>query len=95
MQDIIKNELEAIKKYTLLGAKNVLNFEDAVLYTGISKSHLYKLTCRHEIPHFKPTGKLVYFDKKELDDWLRQNKVLTNTEAEQEAMAYIIKGGAK
>ena len=90
------SEIEAlIKKYTLVGAKDVLNFEDAVLYTGISKSYLYKLTCNHDIPHFKPTGKLVYFDKKEIDDWLRHNRVLTNTEIKQKATAYIIERGIK
>ena len=33
---------------------------------GISKSNLYKMTHRHELPFFRPNGKLIYFEKAEL-----------------------------
>ena len=44
------------------------------LYVGISESLLYKLTAAKEVPHYKPRGKMLYFDKEELDSWLLQNK---------------------
>ena len=47
MEHEILNKLEAIERYTLLAAKNVLCFDDVALLTGFSKSHLYKLTCSH------------------------------------------------
>ena len=34
---------------------------------GISKSSLYKMTHRHELPFFRPNGKLIYFEKAELE----------------------------
>ena len=86
-------ELEAIKQYSMLAAKNVLNFDDAVVITGLSKSHLYKLTCTHQIPHYKPNGKQIYFDRAELEAWMKQNRVATQLEAEQQAINYVVKNG--
>ena len=57
--------------------KNVLTFMEACVYLGISESLLYKLTSSKEIPHYKPRGKMLYFDKTELDAWLKQNNVPT------------------
>ena len=94
MEEIIKR-LDVIEHYTLLAAKNVLCFDDVVLLTGLSKSHLYKLTCSRQIPHYKPNGKHIYFDRKEVEAWMKQNRVNTALEAEQAAAAYIVKGGAK
>ncbi|MDR3287079.1 MAG: helix-turn-helix domain-containing protein, partial [Prevotellaceae bacterium] len=44
----------------MLSAKNVLTFDEVATLTGLSKSHLYKLTCKKVIPHYKPSGKIVY-----------------------------------
>lgn len=55
--------------------KDILNVEEAVKYTGMTKAYLYELTMRKQIPHYKPTGKFIYFDKNELHDWLLSNKV--------------------
>lgn len=90
MEERILSELAQIKAYSLLGAKNVLNIEDVVLLTGLSKGHLYKLTCTHQIPHYKPKGKLVYFDRGEIEAWMKQNRVNTTAEAEQQAIAYVV-----
>ncbi len=58
----------------LISQKNVLTFEEAAQYMGLSKSHLYKHTMTGSIPFYKPNGKMVYFDRKELENWLLQNK---------------------
>lgn len=71
----IKQQLAELKKYTLLAAKDMLTMEDAVLYTGFSKSYLYVLTCKHKIPFYKPNGKTLMFKKSELNDWLSRNRV--------------------
>ena len=85
-------ELEAIKRYSLLAAKQVLTIEDVALLTGLSKSHIYKLTCKKSIPHFKQNRKQLYFDKSEVEAWMKQNRVTTQTEAEQQAIAYTVTG---
>ena len=91
MEEKILLELDAIKRYTMLAAKNVLDLDDVALLTGLSKSHLYKLTCTHQIPYYKPKGKLVYFDRGEIEAWMKQNRVTPHVEAEQRAINYVVR----
>ena len=91
MEEIILSKLEAIERNTLLASKNVLTIDDVALLTGMSKSHIYKLTCSKQIPFYRPNGKLVYFDRQELEGWLKQNRVNTTAEAEQAAITYVMK----
>ena len=90
MEENILMRLDAIERNSLLAAKNVLTIDDAAVLTGMSKSHLYKLTCSKQIPFYRPNGKLVYFDRQELEGWLKQNRVNTTAEAEQQAIAYVM-----
>lgn len=69
----------------LLSQKTVLNFDELAVYTGLSKSHLYKLTSTGGIPIYKPNGKHLFADKIEIDRWLLQNKKKSNAEIEIEA----------
>lgn len=72
--------------------KEVLTTAEAAEYMGIAKSYLYKLTMNRAIPHYKsPTGRLCYFNRVELEQWLQQSKVRTNEELDNEVM----KGGLK
>jgi excisionase family DNA binding protein len=77
----------------ILTNKNTLTIDECAAYTGLSQSHLYKLTSKGEIPHFKPRGKMLYFDRAEIDIWLRQNRVSTRAEIEQQAADHMITGG--
>src|SRR5690606_887073 len=73
-KDAIANQLEEIK--TLLRKKNdkPLNFNQAADYLGFSHSYLYKLTSRKIIPCHRPTGKMLFFSKEELDEWIFENR---------------------
>lgn len=73
----------------LQSQKTVLNFDEVAAYTGLSKSYLYKLTSTGGIPCFKPQGKHIYFSKKEVDQWLLQNRKATNVEIENEAASFV------
>ncbi len=98
MQQEIKELQEQMKQvlnYSLLASKNVLNFEDLALLTGLSKSHLYKLTCTHQIPYYKPNGKQIYFNRAEIEAWMMQNRQSTQLEAQQQADAYVAQKGGK
>lgn len=75
--------------------KEVLTSEETAKYMGISRSYLYKLTMRQEIPHFKPMGKMCYFNRKEVEEWLQTNRVATTAEINQQAQAYCMKGGRR
>lgn len=54
----------------LMANKEVLTLEEACRYIGISRSYMYKLTSTEKIPHFKPRGKLIYFERETLNSWL-------------------------
>lgn len=95
----IEERLETLEnglKMTGLTSKEVLTFDETAQFTGLSKSYLYKLTSGQKIPHFKPCGKLVYFNRPELEAWLMQNRVSTTDEIAGKAKTYCItntKGG--
>ncbi len=72
----------------LVAHKEVLTFEEASEYTGISRSYLYKLTASKNIPHSKPNGKMIFFEKVKLNQWLLQNRRKSNSEIETEALNY-------
>ena len=80
----------------LLSQKTVLNFDEVATYTGLSKSHLYKMSSRGLIPCYQPKGKHLYFDKAEIDRWLLSNKKKTNAQIESEAATFVtLKKGNK
>jgi len=70
--------------------KNILNFDEASKFLGMSKSSLYKMTSQSVVPHFKPQGKLIYFEREELENFLRQNPVKTQEQIAREAQKYIM-----
>lgn len=55
--------------------KEMLTTTEVAEYLGVSQSQIYKLTMNMEIPHYKPQGKTIYFDKKELLKWMHNNHI--------------------
>ncbi|REG84555.1 helix-turn-helix domain-containing protein [Winogradskyella sediminis] len=92
----IIERLESIEKLLLEQQtlqKQVLNFNETCRYLELSQSHLYKLTSSGAIPHYKPNGKKIYFQRQELDQWLLRNRMDSQDEIEQQAADYLIKKG--
>lgn len=89
----IKELADIITANIISTQKEVLTSEEAAKYMGVSKSYLYKLTMRQQIPHYKPMGKMVYFNRLELEEWLQSNRVLTEDEISQQAQTYCMKKG--
>ena len=71
--------------------RTLLTTEEAASYMGIKKSYLHKLMMKKEIPFFKPNGKLCYFDRKDLDKWMRRIRIASNQEIDSQAQGYILK----
>jgi excisionase family DNA binding protein len=87
----MSKELNELEKITLLGVKQVLTTEEAVLLTGLSVSTLHKLTSAKQIPHYKSRGgKINYYDKEELTKWMLSCRIKTTDELNEEAMAYVM-----
>lgn len=70
--DTINQRFKSIED-ALYSTKDILNMKEVCQYLDISQSLLYKLTCNGEIPHFKPRGKIIFFEKKELIKWIKNN----------------------
>lgn len=77
-----------------LNTKEVLTFDEACTYTGLSKSAMYKHTMNATVPCYRPTGKLVYFNRQELTNWLLSNRCSTQAELADKAQHYCRKGVA-
>lgn len=85
----LNKRLDNIEQYARLSAKSILDIKEAALFTGFSVGHLYRLTSGRRIPHFKKNQKLL-FKKSELEDWLLENKVMTEDEINQRATTYTV-----
>lgn len=83
----VLNKLENIERLTMLGVKSVLDIDEAVMLTGYSRAHLYRLTSEQRIPHFKKDRKL-FFRKSELEDWMTETRIPTVKEVEMDASKY-------
>jgi excisionase family DNA binding protein len=75
MQEQILQKLKSIEAILLNQEDKPLSFREAHEYLGVSLSYLYKLTSQNKIPHYKPNGKMIYFSKIELDNWIKKNPV--------------------
>lgn len=75
--EVINERLKSIEE-TLYSTKDILNMKEVCQYLDISQSLLYKLTCSGEIPHFKPRGKMIFFEKKELIEWTKKSNLLSS-----------------
>lgn len=69
-----------VMMYGNLNNKAVLNVAECSAFTGLSVSYIYKLTHTGKIPHSKPNGKLVFFDRKKIEEWLLSNPVETEAD---------------
>ena len=57
---------------TTLFNKRIWTIEDVVAFTGFSKSTVYKMTSRREIPHRK-RGKKLFFLPGEVWNWIEES----------------------
>ena len=100
MNKVIDNETILLKmesqdnrikvlEHLIFDAKDVLTLEEAAIFMGISKSSLYKMTHKHELPFYRPNGKLIYFEKSELVKWMRQNRSMSVEEIKESAVQHL------
>ena len=88
--EIILHKLNRIEKH-IFSLKPILNVEELAEYTGFKKSYIYKLVHSNSLPFSKPNGKILFFDKSKIDEWLLSNSSKSNIEIEQEALEFALK----
>ena len=84
----LNEKIDNLSRLTLISSKTVLDFEETILFTGLSKGHLYRLTSNREIPYFKKNRKL-YFKKSELEEWMLDQRIPTKNEIQSQATTYL------
>lgn len=87
MDEVIK-QLEAIKRATLLGVKDTLNAEECAMMLGLSLNTLYMYTSQKKIPHYR-RGRSVYFSKREVENWIKGERVDTDEHIRNKAVTFI------
>ena len=70
--EVLEERLKKIENSMYI-TKEMLTTTEVAEYLGVSQSQIYKLTMNMEIPHYKPKGKTIYFDRKEIVRWMRSN----------------------
>jgi excisionase family DNA binding protein len=70
----------------------ILTVSEAASFLKLQISTLYEKTATRGVPHFK-RGNRLYFLRKDLEEWLREGKVKTSLELQQEAATYTLSRG--
>ena len=100
--DQLEASIEELKNIATMGAKETLSLDEVSRLFDLKKSYLYSLVHGRKIPYYKiGGGRLVFFKKSEVEQWILANRVGTIDEAETAAAAYVAanptlrKGGRK
>jgi len=88
MEKKLKLIIELLKAQNIQ-QKEVLSFKEALSYLNTSASFLYKLTANNRITFFKPSGKLIYFKKINLDEWILRNEQIQEEDLDSEIDNYL------
>ena len=71
----LQKRMDAVED-NLDNAKEVLSVEEAARFMDIARSSLYKMTSDRSIPFYRPNGKMIYFEKADILEWIRKNRVM-------------------
>ncbi len=79
------SEIHHLMEQQVVLQKKILTLEEASELLNISKSDLYKRTSTNSIPFYKPSGKLIYFLREDLEAWMLSNRQATVDEIRENA----------
>ncbi|MFZ6024570.1 MAG: helix-turn-helix domain-containing protein [Bacteroidota bacterium] len=71
--------------------KEYLTASETALYLGISKHSLYKLTSRRVFPLYKPSNKIIYIRRQDVDDWISESLQSSMMQMSKKANTYLLK----
>jgi len=81
---IIK-EIKILKraiKNSHLYRKRIYTIKEASIVIGVSYSYMQKLITQRKIPYSKPTGKLIFIKRRDLEKFILRNPVITKEDEE-------------
>jgi hypothetical protein len=90
MEAQLLQELQEIRRLLSL-QKEVLTLEEFCTYAGISKHQAYHLTSKQAIKSYRPFGKMLYFQKDDVIDFLLQNPNKSQKQILRGSNNYLVK----
>ena len=72
---VLLTEIRESQSTSQLEQKSVWTLSEFAAYSGYTVESVYQLTSQGKIPHHKPNGKFVFFDRDEVIAWLLRNPV--------------------
>ena len=94
MENLNKTKTTATEMMAIC-QKPMLTAKECAVYMGIKLSTLYKMTHNNVLPYSKPNGKMIFFDRVEVENWMRSNRYATQQEVAEQAAAYCQKGASR
>ena len=84
------DKLTSIESLLVATQPKPLTLKEAAEFLDFSRSYLYRLTSQGRVPCYKPEGKRIYFDRAELVNWLKRNRIRPQEELEATAANYVV-----
>ena len=75
---VLINEILNLKrevKNSSLFRKRIYTIKEVSKVVGVSESYIQKLVASKQIPHSKPTGKLIFIRRRDLEKFLMRNYI--------------------
>ena len=82
--NIAFHELKEAIERSLPRDKEWLTLKEAASEFNLSTSFLYQLTSQRKLAFYKPSGKLIYFKRSEIEQWIATSRVKTLVEIQSE-----------
>ncbi len=83
------NDIQNLPSTPLNIDADLMTVSEAAEFLKLKVSTLYDKTSLKEIPHFKK-GKILYFSKTELQDWINSGKIRLKSNLQDEAAHYLL-----
>lgn len=94
-QKSLETKIDNIEKILTEHSKQPMSFKEACKYLNISESQLYKFTHKNKLSYYKPGGKMIYFSKQDLDNWIFKHRIKSDEEANEFINTYLKKNNIK
>ncbi len=73
----------------IIKIRGFANTEETSLYLSLSIHYIRKLARDKQLPSYKPNGKCIYFKIEDLDNFLLNNKRISNKKIMEKATKYL------
>ena len=72
--------------------QKLLTISEASNMLGLTKSYIYNLVWKRQIPHLKYGARLIRFRESELEEWMNERtvEIKTDRQLKEEATSYVM-----